>query len=477
MLLKVYNRALIRSREQTFLTVAGVAADTALTVASTDLAPDALSSNTWANNDYMLVGEFGAEGSEIMQMSAAVTSATSLTVDREGSAGGLRHAHPIGTPVYRLDFNRVEFSRNTTDSITGSSVLATVNLQPDDDFTLYQDTTNTTGYGFARFNNATSGAFSSYTDGVNYETTSASGTRDPRTLYAMRQRVRRLLDELDPDSKLDDDMIADALNDRQRDLAHIRLWSFYENERSFSAVANQFAYTIPATVQLVHGVKFETQPLNFISKAEWDLRHFDTDSSSADPMDYTIWNGEIWVRPRPSTAAGTTTLNAALSATATSMTVVATTAFLRGDFYRVIIDTEVIYATASTATTLTGLVRGAEGTTAASHTNTTTVTERDIVYSVHVEPTDLLDTQDRTAVPEPDILSYGAAIDLAPFVGKEKLITTWELKYQTKLKTLEEKYSSKQTVQFSRIKNQEERLQNWGYLSDPNRYPQSLTGT
>ena len=476
MLLKSYNASLIRDREKTVLTAAVASAATTITVADTDLAPAATSSDTWADNDYMLIGNFGEETSEIMQVAAAVTSATSITIDRSGSAGGTRFAHPIGTPVYRLNYNRAEFNRNTTDTTTGVSVLTTIRLQVDDLFTRYEDISNTTGYGFVRFNNETSGAFSSYSDGVNYESASASSSQDPRTLWMLRKKVRQLLDE-NTENKLTDAQIDASLNDRQRDLGHQRLWSFFETERSFAIVANQFAYDIPATVQKIHSIRFDTQPLIPINKTTWDMFHFDTSNTSDNPTHVCIWNTQLLIYPAPATASSTTTINdvAGISATATSVTVTASSAFNRGDYYRFIIDSEVIYATASTTTTFTGLLRGREGTTAATHANAATITERDIVYNGHVEPTDLLDTQDRTPVPEPEILSLGAAIDLAPFVGKQELIAIYESRYQKKMKDLESKYLTKQSAYFGRIKDAREVI-TYGRTSvlNPNNYPSSI---
>ena len=475
MLLKCFNSELVRDREHTFLTAAAAAAATALTVADTDLAPAATSSNTWADNDYVLVGNFGEETCEIMQMAAAVTSATSMTIDRSGEAGGLRFSHPVGTPVYRLNFNRAEFNRNTTDSTSGVTVLTTILLQTDDLYTRYEDTTNTTGYGFVRFNNETSGAFSSYSDGVNYEATGNSSSRDPRTLWSMRKKVRLLLDEKD-DTKLSDAMIDEALNDKQKDIAHQRLWSFYEVERSYSITANQFAYDIPATVYKPYSIRFDTQPLIPINKNRWDLLHFDTDTSTTDPSYVAIWNGQFLIGPRPSTASSTTAINdaAGISATATSVTVDATSAFNRGDYFRFIIDSEVIYATASTSTTFTGLLRGREGTTAATHADDATITERDIVYNAQVEPTDLIDTQDRTAIPEPEVLVFGSAADLAFLLSKETLHDRLLLKYNSKLKELEEKYSTKQSGTFKRVRNPNEVVGDSTQILHRNQYPFSI---
>src|SRR3990167_769969 len=419
MLLRAYNRSLIAAgHPKTSLTAAAAVAGTTLTVVAVD-------SIEWADNDYIIVGEMGSPTAEIMQVAAAVSDGTSLTIDQSGS-GGLRYSHSIGEPVYRIDFNRVVFYRGATNSTSSLTTLTTTEIHPDEEFTRYEDTANTTGYGFVRWNNQTTSAFSSYSDGVNYEAAGESSSFDPKTLWQMRKKVREFLDEWS-ENKLKNERIDNALNDKQRDIAHQRLWSFYETERSFSLVANQFAYDIPRTVQKVHAIRVDTQPIVPINKTVWDTLHFDTNVSTADTSHACVWNNQILLYPRPSTASSTTTLGADISsATATTITVASTTNFNRGDYYRFIVNSEVIYATASTSTTFTGCLRGREGTAATTHTSGDTVTERDIVYTGHEEPTDLRDTQDRTAIPEADVLAYGAAMDVAPLVGKKDLLSSYK---------------------------------------------------
>ena len=476
MLLLAYNRELTREREHTYLTATVAVGGTILTVQAVNA--DVGSGSLWSDNTYLILGEIGSPTAELLQMAATASDGTSLTIDQSGS-GGLRYAHSIGEPVYRIDFNRVVFYRGATNSTSSLTTLTTTEIHPDEEFTRYEDTANTTGYGFVRWNNQTTSAFSSYSDGVNYEAAGESSSFDPKTLWQMRKKVREFLDEWS-ENKLKNERIDNALNDKQRDIAHQRLWSFYETERSFSLVANQFAYDIPRTVQKVHAIRVDTQPIVPINKTVWDTLHFDTNISTADTSHACVWNNQILLYPRPSTASSTTAINnvAGISATATSVTVDATASFNRGDYYRFIIDSEVIYATGSTATTFTGLLRGQEGTTATTHADDATITERDMVYSAHVEPTDLLDTQDRTAIPEPELVALGAAIDLAPFVGKQELMTNYEARYARKMKELESKYSTKQSAYFSRIKSTESTT-SWGQgtLVNPNIYPRDITGS
>ena len=538
MLLKCYNRALVDDREKTYLTATVAVAGVTLTVQAVNM--DVGAGSLWSDNTYLILGEIGSPTAEILQINGAMADGTTLTIDQSG-AGGCRFAHSVDEPVYRIDFNQVEFSRNTTDTSTGTTVLVTQLIQPDEEYTRYEDTTNSTGYGFVRFYNATTTAFSSYSDGVNYTASGDSSSYDPRTLWRLRRRIRTLLDEESPSSKLTDDTIRDAVNDKQRDIAHQRLWSFYEYERSFSAVANQFAYDIPATVQKIYNATFRTQPLIPINYDAWKMYHWNTDSSVSIPTNFCIWNRQLLLLPRPSGAAATTTIDSNITATVATIPIGSTSSFRRGDYYRFIIDSEVIYATNATkvSTTLTadvalvdvtisvsdttdfaaagtividddvitytgktatsftgcaaitavhtsgetvsfstfaGCLRGQEGTTAATHTAATTVTERDIVFTTHVEPTDLMDTQDRTSIPEVDVIAYGAAIDLAPLVEKMELVDRFERKYTTKLKELEGKYALKQTAHFSVIKEAEARMQD-AVIRNPNLYPSGITGT
>lgn len=77
--------------------------------------------------------------------------------------------------------------------------------------------------------------------------------------------------------------------------------------------------------------------------------------------------------------AGTSTLSATISASATSLTLVSGTNFNPSGFIK--IDSEVIAYSSKDGNTLNGLVRGCNGTTAATHTSTTAVYSDTVVIS------------------------------------------------------------------------------------------------
>lgn len=114
--------------------------------------------------DYLLLGEFGQANAEIVRVhTGTAPSGTTITLNANTT-----YAHDRGEQVYRLDRNQVEFSRSTT--LTGSkSVLVTSDITPDSLYTVYEDITNTTGFGFYRFKNSADTTYTNYSESYPYE--------------------------------------------------------------------------------------------------------------------------------------------------------------------------------------------------------------------------------------------------------------------------------------------------------------------
>lgn len=155
-----------------------------------------------------------------------------------------------------------------------------------------------------------------------------------------------------------------------------------QNRTSFSTVLNQAAYVMDASVMVPKEVEYyESGSRHKITGQSMDeLRVHRIPLLGSRPYIYGLLDDEktMELRPVPDASAPTTTINVVggISATETSMTVTATTNFYSEG--RVYIDTEVIGYTGKTSTTLTGLTRGLEGTTAATHANAATITARNV---------------------------------------------------------------------------------------------------
>lgn len=461
MLFQARNYELIKNREKTYLTASVAVAATTLTVRAVD-------SNAWANNDWIIVGEIGSKNAEILQVNGTVSDGTSLTIDNAGS-GGARFVHAVDEPVYRIDYNQIEFSRAATES-GSKTVLATNEIQVDDFYTRYEDTANSTGFGFIRFYNSQSAVFSAYSDGIPYT------GYTPKSLGRMQRMVRRHLNEPTLEQVSDDD-ITEEINEKQRDVAHERLWPFYEDIFSDSRVAYKRAYDIDSDVVLgkVHTITVESEPLAKMDSHRFDILHWDT-ARTGEPTHALIWNNQIVLYPNPDTAASTTAINdvAGISATATSVTVDSTSGFAPSG--RIIIGSEVISYTNTTSTSFRGLIRGLEETTAATHADDVSITERDIIYTAHREPNELVDVGDETLIPDPLVLVYGTAMELAiGKLGDQVLHDRLKLKYDQSLDRLRDKFGKKFTSTSYRIKQKEEVITETNRFRNPNDFPENLS--
>lgn len=503
-------------------------AGTTLTVKAVDTAGGV----AWIDDDYIILGEIGSKTAEILQLNGVVSDGTSLIIDQSGS-GGTRFAHSVDEPVYRIDFNQIEFSRATTASGT-KTVLATQEIQPDDLFTRYEDSANSTGFGFVRWKNGSS--FSEYSAAIPY----TGYTK--KSLGRMIKMIRRHLDE--PDFRdLTDQMIIEELNEKQRDIAHERLWPFYEDIFSDSLIANQNKYTIDSDVVdgKVHTVVLRTDPLAKMDRQRFNMLQWDT-STVGDPTHCHVWQNQLVLWPVRDTAAATDTLDGDVTASALTIMVDDNSVFAPSG--RIIVNSEVISYTGqntnttldgahtaavttitvsdasafpstgtitigseeitytgTTGTTFTGATRGAnsttaaahndgdpvsaktligclrglEGTTAAAHSDADAVTERDLVYTAHREPDELADYDDTTNIPDPLVLTYGTAMELA--LGKlhnQGMHDRMQLKYDQNMARLRDKFGRKMTSGYYKIKDKGDVVSDEGRFVDQNLFPTQI---
>lgn len=456
MKLKADLRNLVENQPTTFLTASVAATGTTLTVAN---------NGGFANNDYLLIGRIGEEKTEIKRIGGAVSAGTSITV------AAVTFAHDEDTPITKIDFDQVRFYRGTGTTGSDSTALAAAqSIDPTLTFNFYNDTTNTSGYGFVRFYNSTTAGYSAYSDAIPY-----TGYTD-KMLRRIRKKVRRLINEVDElNSYVTNDEIDEEINLAQREIAHDRLWSFYEKTKSFSSVANQYEYSLASDSFVLFDAKYDTQPLAPTDLHRWNILRWDSDISG-DPTHLAIWRKKALVYPYPSSSADTTTLNGALTAAATTITVTSTSSFQSQG--RILIDSEVISYTGKTATTFTGCTRAEEGTTAAAHTSTTTVTERDFIYHFQEEPADMVNETDATDITEPSVIAYKAAAELTVGVeGKEGLHDRLLLKYDRAITQLRRVDEPKIKRAFGRVKDISQVVDDYGVIRNPNDYPTGLTGS
>jgi hypothetical protein len=118
----------------------------------------------FAVGKYVWINPFQVNSEIIAMHASTAPTGSTLTL-----AATTVFAHVTGEPVYYVEFNQIEVSHAAT--LAGSkSVLGSVTgmLAREKEFT-YLDTTQTTGFYFARYKDSVAGTFSSYSDGVTYD--------------------------------------------------------------------------------------------------------------------------------------------------------------------------------------------------------------------------------------------------------------------------------------------------------------------
>jgi len=150
------------AQPKSFLSAAVAALGTTLTVQD----------NTGlASGDYVRLGKAGSDRTEIVRVSAAVTRGISLTTT------ATVFAHPIGTEAERLVFDQWRIYGNTTNSSTGATLIATVDMQVDAPYTTYINTgTEYDFYLALAYDSNAASASDNYSDGVARSTGYGSNT-------------------------------------------------------------------------------------------------------------------------------------------------------------------------------------------------------------------------------------------------------------------------------------------------------------
>lgn len=456
MKLKADLRILVQNQPKTILTAALAASGTTLTVGST---------GGFTNNDYLVLGKIGEEKTEVVKIGATVSAGTSITI------GACSYAHDIDTPVTKIDYNQVVFYHGTTTTASDSSALAaTQAIDPTEIYTYYEDTTYTTGYAFIRFYNSTSGNYSVYSDAISYaEKTGYT----PRMLRSIRNQIRRKIGQTDElNSDYTNEEIDEEINIAQREVSHDRMWSFCEKIKSFSSVKNKYTYDLDSSCFVVFDAMFDTQPLVVTDRHRMNILRWDTDITQ-DPTHICMWGRKAIVYPYPDSNADTTTLGAAITDTTSTTITVADTSDFQSQG-RIIIDSEVISYTGKTSTTFTGCTRGEEDTTAATHSNGATVTERDFIYHFQEELDDLTNETDETAIPDPKVLVFMAAAELTDDKTMQDRLIIKADRAMAQLKKVDE---PKIKRVFGQVKDSSEVVSEYNIWFDQNQFPQNLTGT
>lgn len=118
----------------------------------------------FATNAFLLLGNFGAEDTEIVKISTVNNTTGAIT-----TAAATKFGHPESTRVTVIPYDQIRFFRTTTTTFDMSAPLTGyVDLQTSDWFTTYTDEVNSTGYGWFIFYNSVTALLSQESNAIPY---------------------------------------------------------------------------------------------------------------------------------------------------------------------------------------------------------------------------------------------------------------------------------------------------------------------
>lgn len=275
--------------QKTFTSAESTAADTSISVDNTE---------GLASGDLVLFGRYGEERSEVKVVSS-IDSSTAITVD------ALTFGHSPRTPIYELLFDQAEIYRATSEG--GSyTLITTIDLEVDEDYTIYNDTGGTTASWYKiRYKNSQTTTTSDYSDEVQ-----GTGFTDD-SLYSMTQEV--LEDFGDTEAKeLTRTQVRMYINDGLRKLTQylISIYPNYRNKKTSQILTSGTAtYDLPTKNLAISKVV-----INYAADDETQgyLAQFQDDGEQVDPaITYSqldprisIRNGQLVLHPTPTSSGG-----------------------------------------------------------------------------------------------------------------------------------------------------------------------------
>lgn len=211
---------------KTYLSSSNVATDTTLTVLD----------SSGFSTDYLVIGKIGLEKTEI-KLASAVPTTTTITV------AALSFDHPVDTQIKKILWNQVEISGANT--VGGSkTVITTINLQVDNQETVYVNTGTTYAYYFVRYYNSTTATYSSYSD------PSPSAGYDSSSVRAVKESALNMVNEQVSDIISDQFLMTEILNCEQEVWREKKRWSWgYKFQYNMGdTIQSQYSYTLPTDI-------------------------------------------------------------------------------------------------------------------------------------------------------------------------------------------------------------------------------------
>lgn len=251
-----------------------------------------------SSGQILIIGEIGAERTEIRRTSNTSGQSPSAAYKWIYLRDILQFDHPQDTPVYIVDYDRVDIRWAASVNGTKATISAyPYNITPDIPEMVNVDTSATAGFYFVRFNETIGNTNSDWSDAIPY-----SGY-DDNMVAAIKQRA---LDDLGEaiDEKITHAYLNQVLWEARREYHQARGKRPFRRKFNTvlgSALTGSFRIELPTDVERpwtsenVYGVRIGSQPnMSYYDKKDWDYDYIGKPRSFLTTA-YTVGNQDLYV--------------------------------------------------------------------------------------------------------------------------------------------------------------------------------------
>jgi hypothetical protein len=244
----------------------------------------------FAADQFVLLGEFGSECTEIAKVQSVNSATHALTL-----TANTKFSHPESTKVTILPYDQVKFYWTATATFDTSSPLSTEDVQADDWFTRYTDTSNSVGFGWFVFYNSETSEATGASNAIPY----GNFSRD--TVQKVLDSFYSLLNSNDLKLVSHDDAMSwlnEAYAIARSELNLVNSEYATSVEQTLSAVSGTKEYALPSDFSNMISLYSGTDRLNIgyiqlLNVPEWD-------AVSSNTTRYYLRGGYIGLSPTPS---------------------------------------------------------------------------------------------------------------------------------------------------------------------------------
>lgn len=269
------NTDLTRGKRNTFLSEDVVSTASTIRVQSII----GFESVTTSSGQILCIGEIGGERSELVRTSNSSGYAPSNSYKEVTLRDTLTQDHPTDTPVYIVDYNRIDIQWASSVSGTKATVIASpsypIYIDPTQTETVFKDTTQSNGFYFTRFNETVGNTNSDFSDAIPY-----SGY-DANMVFSIKQGALDDLGEQVDGVAITHEFLNESLWQARREYHQSpgkRPFRRRFNVDIGNVLTGSFRIELPTdvekphTAENVYGVRIGTQPnMRYYDKKDWDF--------------------------------------------------------------------------------------------------------------------------------------------------------------------------------------------------------------